>query len=183
MKTRSFSKMLVLGLVSFVLCTNPLNAQKGNPVKGAPYNNNYYRNAVGVRGGETSGITYKHIGPGNNAVEIIGGVFPFALSLTGLYERYVPSELNGFQFYFGGGGHVASGYSSYRYNYYNGDRYYARTYVNGPAIGIDGIMGVEYKIPKAPFAFSFDLKPNLEAVPGSAIYGSIDPGLGIKVAF
>ena len=182
MKTRSITKMLVLGLISLVLCANSLSAQQGDPVKGTP-GNNYYNNAFGIRAGVTSGFTYKHINSNNNAVEVIGGISPYAFSLTGLYERYVPSGLNGFNFYFGGGGHLANSYSYARYRDEMGRNYYYRTYSNGPAIGVDGILGIEYKIPRAPVAFSFDLKPNVEFVPGYAAYGSMDPGLGIKVAF
>lgn len=174
------TQWMVLGLVSLVLWANPINAQQSEN------KNPYYTNAFGLRAGETSGITYKHITPGNNALEIIGGVSPFAFSITGLFERYVPSGVNGLRFYFGGGGHLANsydyGYVRYR-DEFGRNYYYYRTYYNGPGFGVDGIAGIEYKIRRVPLAFSFDLKPNLEFIPGYAAYGSIDPGLGIKLAF
>ncbi len=182
MKTNIFKKVLAIGLLSLGLSTT-ISAQQNDPVSKNAYPNPYYRNAIGLRAGQTSGLTYKHITLNNNAVEIIAGVSPFAFSLTGLYEKYVPSGVNGLQFYFGGGGHLANSYSYARYRDEYGRNYYYRTYSNGPAFGIDGIAGIEYKIRRAPFAFSFDLKPNVEFVPGYATYGSIDPGLGIKVAF
>jgi hypothetical protein len=182
MKTKTISKILALVMISLVFAANSIQAQQADPVKGTS-GSSYYSNAFGLRLGGTSGITYKHINSNNNAVEVIAGISPYAFSLTGLYERYVPSGVNGLQFYFGGGGHLANSYSYARYRDEYGRNYYYRTYSNGPAIGVDGMMGIEYKIRRAPFAFSFDLKPNVEFVPGFAAYGSIDPALGIKVAF
>jgi hypothetical protein len=178
MKTMTIIKTAVLGL-SLAFATNKIIAQDLKPAK----ESGDYTNAFGLRGGETSGLTFKHKFENNNAMEFILGTSPFALSLTGLYEKYVPTGARGLQCYFGGGGHIANQYNYTRYYDYYRDRYYYRTYYNGPAVGIDGIMGIEYKIPKAPFAFSFDLKPNFEVAPGSPIYGSIDPGLGVKLAF
>lgn len=179
------SRTLVLGLVSLALLTAKVNAQESVPLTKST-TNAYYKNAIGLRAGETSGLTYKHRTQKGDAVEIILGTFPYAFSLTGLYEKYMPTGLNGLQWYFGGGGHVTSQLiNTYGYYVYNekGRYYYYRTYSYGPAVGIDGIIGIEYKIPRAPFAFSFDLKPNLEVVPGSAVYSSLDPGLGVKVTF
>lgn len=184
MKTNFFNKLLAVGLLSLALSTS-ISAQQNRYNDDPPAKNTddpYYRNAFGLRAGQTSGITYKHITSYNNAIEIIAGVSPFAFSLTGLYERYVPSGTTGLQFYFGGGGHIGNSYSYARYRDEFGNRYY-RNYSNGPALGVDGIMGIEYKIRRVPLAFSFDLKPNVEFVPGYAAYGSIDPGLGIKIAF
>ena len=175
---------MVLGLVSLALLTNTANGQQQDAVKNT--SSSSYKNAIGLRAGETSGITYKHRFQNNNAVEVILGTFPYAFSLTGLYEKYIPTGVNGLNCYFGGGGHVANQFiNGYGYSVYNekGHYYYYRTYSYGPAIGIDGIIGIEYKIPKLPFAFSFDLKPNLEVVPGAPVYGSMDPGLGAKFTF
>ena len=178
MKT-NIIKSLVLGLVSLTLSAGTIKAQETSkntdPIPS-------YRNAFGLRAGQTSGLTYKHTFMSNNAMEFIVGASPFAFSVTGLYEMYVPTGARGLQWYFGGGGHIASQFT--RGYYYNHERArYYREYPNGPAVGVDGMIGIEYKTPRAPFAFSFDLKPNLEVAPGTPVYGAIDPGLGIKVAF
>jgi len=180
MKT-SVIRSLALGLVSLTLSIGSIKAQ--TTVKD-PDPEPLYRNAFGLRAGQTSGLTYKHKFVSNNAVEVILGASPFAFSLTGLYEMYMPTGARGLQWYFGGGAHIGNQYNSGRYyDPYRDRYYYYHDYPNGPAIGVDGMIGIEYKIPRAPFAFSFDLKPNLEAAPGTPVYGSIDPGLGIKVAF
>ena len=170
----------MFGLLGLTLSAGKVSAQDNT----TSYDDPTYRNAFGLRAGQTSGLTYKHKFISNNAVEFIVGASPFAFSLTGLYEKYLPTGARGLNWYFGGGAHLASYYNYGRYyDNYRERYYYYRNYTNGPAFGIDGIVGIEYKTPRAPFAFSFDLKPNIEAAPGTPIYGAIDPGLGIKVAF
>jgi hypothetical protein len=140
-----------------------------------------YRNAIGIRAGQTSGITFKHFFSSNEAIEAILGLWPNAVGITGLYEKYVPSEnVNGFSWYFGGGGHMS--FSTKRlYTVYHEGRYYSyRSTYPGFGIGIDGIVGAEYKIPTAPLAISFDIKPFIEVNGSGVIFTAFDPGLGIK---
>jgi hypothetical protein len=182
MKTNLIRRILVFGLLSFALKTN-IYGQTNSSIND---NGGNYRNAFGIRVGQTSGFTYKHKFESDHAVEVILGTYPYALSLTALYEKYMETGTNGLQWYFGGGAHLGAPLSG-NYGYYVYDetgryRYY-RTAWYGPAVGIDGIIGIEYKIPKAPVAFSFDLKPNFEFVRNRGVYGSMDPGLGIKLAF
>lgn len=181
MKTTLIKKAIVFGLLGLTLSVGKVCAQDNAT---STYDDPTYRNAFGLRAGQTSGLTYKHKFASNNAMEFIVGASPFAFSLTGLYEKYLPTGARGLQWYFGGGAHIANQYNYGRYyDYYRDRYYYYNTYYDGPAFGIDGMVGIEYKTPRAPFAFSFDLKPNLEVAPGTPVYGAIDPGLGIKVAF
>lgn len=136
-----------------------------------------YNTAIGLRAGETSGLTIKK-SLGGNAFEGILGVWGSGLSFTGLYEWVAPTNVGGLNWYYGLGGHAAIGTGYY---YKSRRAYYYRT--GGFGIGIDGIVGIEYKIPNAPIAFSFDLKPYIEMYSGGGVFSSLDPGLGIKVAF
>ena len=71
-----------------------------------------------------------------------------------------------------------------RYAYYDPYRdRYRKYYEGGVGLGVDGIVGLEYKIPKAPIALSLDVKPFVEFVSRGYIYSSLDPGLGIKITF
>ncbi|MGZ3903504.1 MAG: hypothetical protein ACXVC6_07410 [Bacteroidia bacterium] len=143
-----------------------------------------YRNAVGLRIGETSGLTFKHFFSNASALEGIVGASPYSFGITGLYEKYITSGVNGLYFYFGGGGHLNTGYGRSVYYVYNGDnRYYYRRGYPGLGIGIDGIIGAEYKVPKIPFALSFDLKPFIEFNNAPDMFFALDPGLGIKFTF
>lgn len=143
-----------------------------------------YNAAVGVRAGETSGLTIKGFVTDNTAIEGIFGVWHRGVSLTGMYEVYNPAfNANGLSWYFGAGGHVALSNRRDNYDWYRfGQR---RFYVdNGETgLGIDGIIGLEYKIPRAPIAFSLDLKPFVEFNTRGGAWVSLDPGLGIKAAF
>lgn len=141
-----------------------------------------YNTAIGLRGGETSGLTIKHFTGNSLAIEGIVGLWSHGFTATLLVEKH--QELgSGFNLYYGGGGHLVTGTDRYYGWYRRGHRYY---YYDGNtfALGIDGVIGLEYKIPQAPIAFSLDLKPYVEFVNGSgAVWTSLDPGLGIKVAF
>jgi hypothetical protein len=70
------------------------------------------------------------------------------------------------------------GYSWYDYGQ---RRFYYRE--DGIGLGIDGMIGLEYSIPGAPVAFSLDMKPFLEFNTNGGAWVSLDPGLGVKVAF
>lgn len=146
----------------------------------APYNI-----AVGLRAGETSGLSVKKFLGSSTAIEGIVGAWRFGISTTALFEKYTPAfNTTGLNWYYGAGGHFAFQNSYYdRYYYYKGV-YYPNYYENGGfGLGIDGILGLEYKIQSAPIAFSFDLKPFIEMNTHGGMWGSLDPGLGIKVAF
>ncbi len=93
--------------------------------------------------------------------------------------------LNGLECYYGAGGHAVEGtgriYSGEDSNpvYPRGD-YYG---VGSGGIGIDGVLGLEYKIPPVPFAISFDIKPFLEFDTHGYGFMALDPGFGIKFIF
>ncbi len=144
--------------------------------------NAHYRTAIGVRAGGTSGLTIKHFFANYSAIEGIIGFHPNAFSLTALYEKHQGFSTPGLHWYYGGGGHVA--FESGRFYSYNEGRKWRRYYGDGEvALGVDGVLGLEYKIPPIPFAISFDVKPFLEVNTGGGTYVGLDPGLGIKVAF
>ena len=99
-----------------------------------------------------------------------------------MYEKYANAGLPGLNWYYGGGGHLAA---HNRYYYRPHPVYYERRYYRSGdlGIGVDGIVGLEYKIPPIPIAISLDLKPFIEVTTGGSAFFSLDPGLGIKVAF
>jgi hypothetical protein len=146
-------------------------------------NTYHYKNAVGVRFGETSGLTIKHFTSANKAIEGIVGVWYHAVSVTVLSERYAPAfNTAGFNWYYGIGGHVAIETDNHRH-YNEGRRGYHHYHGDGAAIGVDGILGLEYKIQPIPFALSLDMKPFMEVTTNGDVYLLLDPGLGIKFTF
>lgn len=159
----------------------------GNVMSQAPYQNPAesptYKTAIGLRGGSTSGLTLKQFTADNMAVEGIIGIWPFSLSATGLLEFYAPAEVEGLNWYYGFGGHVAfeTGRIYYANEMNRFDRYVSRQSDLG--LGIDGILGIEYKILPIPFALSLDIKPFLEINTEGWAFIALDPGLGVKFAF
>jgi hypothetical protein len=143
-------------------------------------NTSSYNTGIGLRGGTTSGITIKHFTTTTTALEGIVGIWSNGISLTGLYEKYAGAGLEGLSWYYGGGAHV--GFESG--THYDNEYYYRDHYKNsGMGIGVDGIVGIEYKIKPIPFAISFDLKPFFEVNTGGGTYLALDPGIGIKFTF
>ena len=151
----------------------------GQEIESTPaINSESYKWAIGFRAGGTDGLTVKAKTSRSTAIEGILGWWNHGFSVTGLFEKHVNAGVPGLYWYYGGGGHAAF---ETRDTFYRGryDRWndYGRDEM---AIGVDGIIGLEYKIVPIPFAISLDLKPFVEVGNGGTVFGALDPGLGIK---
>lgn len=140
-----------------------------------------YRTAIGLRAGGTSGITFKHFTSNSRAFEGILGIWGNGFGITGLIEQYAGTTVPGLNWYYGAGAHIAVWDGPYRR--YRGDYLYYNYNNDGLALGVDGIVGIEYKIPPIPFAVSLDVKPLLGIHTRGGAHFALDPGLGIKFAF
>jgi len=137
-----------------------------------------YRYAMGVRAGGTSGFTFKFDTRNTGSVELLAGFWSGWFSLTGLYERNANAfQVEGLMWYYGGGGHLSI---ETRDHYH--ERWYFRRGDNF-ALGIDGIIGIEYKIPPVPIAVSTDFKPFLEVDTNGHVFFGPDIGMGVKFTF
>lgn len=139
-----------------------------------------YKSGIGLRVGGTSGITFKHFFRHDMAVEGIAGFFGNGSSLTGMVARYTPAfDTKGLRFYYGAGAHIAFYNGRYRVNnnFWRDINYYD---TRETVLGVDGVVGLEYKIDSLPLAISLDLKPLVEMGPGGYVGFSPDPSLGIK---
>jgi uncharacterized protein YraI len=134
--------------------------------------NRDYTTGLGLRGGFTSGITFKHFVAPTGAVEIIAGTRWHGLSLTGLYEWHSPNALGipGLSWEYGLGGQIGFFEGRYYYSHYRNyprrcnDPYNPRCYEywrdrSFTAFGLVGIGGLEYKFRDIPFTISLDLIP------------------------
>lgn len=127
-----------------------------------------YNWALGVRGGGmANGISGKVSLDGANVLE---GILSFkkGTNFYGLYERYMPVISEGFSFYYGFGGNIGS---------------WKRNHHSKFTVGVDGIIGLEYKIKNVPLAISADYKPGLNVIGHTGFRGWYDFGLGVRVAF
>lgn len=139
-----------------------------------------YTWAAGLKfGGYENGISAKYFYAPQVALEGVLGFRNQGVVVTGLYEMYMsPFPVEQLRFYFGGGAHLgAEGNGVYQTFSGKNETYRA----NAILLGFDGVVGLEYQIPKAPIAVSLDLNPRIEIATGPFI--DLAPGLGIKYTF
>ena len=137
-----------------------------------------YKTAIGIRAGDLSGLSLRINNKSASSVEILAGFWSNWINITGLYEINAQAfSVEGMRWYYGGGGHAGLSTGSY----YKHGRYFTRG--EDFTFGLDGIRGLEYKIPSVPIAISADLKPLIEIYRNGDVYMGIDPGLGIKFTF
>jgi len=133
----------------------------------AQNNSSSYKTAVGVKF-YPGAITVKHFVKETAAIEGIGYFWDKGFRFVGLYElHYDLFQVEGLKWYVGPGAHIG---------FYN-DKYYE----GNTLFGIDGIIGVDYKIKGAPLNLSIDWNPSFEFGDGSGFesFG----GLAIRFAF
>jgi hypothetical protein len=139
-----------------------------------------YQTGLGLKvWGDGAGVTLKHFAMTNRALEGIGFFWRGGARFTGLYEYHFDIEgAPGLKWYVGPGAHVGF-YNRYYYNdhYYDG---YPRT--SGTYIGIDGVLGLDYKFDGAPINLSLDWQPSFEFGTNRGFYGGWG-GLGIRYTF
>jgi len=127
-----------------------------------------YRTSLGVKVWDGAGISLKHFFDEKNAGELIGYFWSGGTRFTGLYEIHGNiNEAAGLRWYVGPGAHIGF------YNSKNGD---------GAFIGIDGVLGLDYKFNAAPINLSLDWQPSFEFGAGRGFVGSWG-GLGIRYTF
>jgi hypothetical protein len=115
-----------------------------------------YKTALGVKFYPGAGITLKHFIKSNAALEGIGYFWRDGMRVTGLYEFH--GDINGapgLKWYVGPGAHI--GFWNDRYWR---DRYGRRR--GGAVVGIDGVLGLDYKFKGAPINMSVDWQPSFE---------------------
>lgn len=179
MKTRTHLRTMIAGL-AMIIGTGAIAQEQITP----SINTYNYKNAIGLRGGETSGLTFKHMFGKSNAFEGILSFWPYTFGATGLIEKNINMGAPGLNFYYGGGGHVNVGSARYKaYYLYNRGEYVYVQRSGELTAGVDGIVGVEYKFKPIPLAISADLKPFFEISTYGYTYTTIDPSIGIKLTF
>lgn len=117
---------------------------------------NGYEQALGLKF-YPGGVTYKKFVKNNSAIEGIGYLWKYGFRITGLYEFHnTIDDIGGLKWYAGLGAHLG---------FWNDDwkkEYPARD--NGAAIGVDGVLGLDYKIPSAPINLSLDWQPSFNLI-------------------
>ena len=157
--------------LSFVLVLAVINIGKAS----AQSMGSDYQTAVGVKFWPGA-LTIEHFIQDNSALEGIANFWDHGFRFTGLYELHgdVSSGAPGLKWYVGPGAHIGW----YNGGWSHGDYYYRD---GGFSLGVDGILGLDYKISGAPIAVSLDINPFLELA--SHTYVDVWGGLGVKYTF
>jgi hypothetical protein len=145
---------------------------------------NYTRDA-GVRLGDFYSASYRQYSETDEAVEGLLFIGRHSITVTVLKEYFLPvfNHLSdNLWFQYGFGAHVGFRYSD-SYRVLN------RTYrleknTFTPLLGIDGLIGLEYRFPEFPFMVGIDMKPYFEysTTPIFSIYLQ-SVGISLKYRF
>src|ERR1700744_898441 len=104
-----------------------------------------YTNAAGIKFWPGS-VPFNPLSPDDAALEGIASFWDNGFRVTGLYELHgeVSSDAPGIRWYVGPGAHLGA---------YNGAYVSGHYYQSGDiSIGVDGVVGLEYKFQGAPIA-------------------------------
>ena len=133
-----------------------------------------YTTAVGVKIYPT-GLTVKSFIQPNRALEGIAYFYNDGFRVTGLYEIHGDIEgVESLKWYVGPGAHIGFWNNSWKNKYPDRN--------NGVAIGIDGVLGLDYKINGIPLNLSLDWQPSFNFVGYNYFEGGWG-GLGIRYTF
>lgn len=139
-----------------------------------------YQTAVGLKfGGYENGVSVKYFSTPDIALEGELGFRAHGVVISGLYEIHQEAfGVKELKFYYGAGAHIGAEGSGVYQTYDGSDEVYHQSHI---LLGVDGVLGLEYKIPQAPIAISLDLNPRVELATGP--FFDIAPGLGLKYTF
>ena len=131
-------------------------------------NSSSYRTALGVKVWDGGGMSLKHFFTDRHAGELIGYFYRNGVRFTGLYEIHGDiTGAEGLKWYIGPGAHIGV---------------YGSKYGDGAFVGIDGVVGLDYKFNGAPINVSLDWQPSFEFGDNRGFIGSWG-GLGIRYTF
>lgn len=152
-------KIWLLALVLIAFSQQKLSAQALG---------NSYKTAVGIKFYPT-GVSLKTFIRSDAALEFIGYFYDRGTRITGLYEYHGNlTDAGNLKWYLGPGAHIGL----YNKNYFSG----------GTSVGVDGVLGLDFKFPSLPLNLSIDWQPSYE-------FGNYDGfisnsgGIGVRFTF
>jgi hypothetical protein len=152
--------------ISFLLITYLANSQATTEQYSSPY-----KKAIGFKL-NPGAISYRSFYTRNKAVEGIGFISLDGFQLTILNEKFTPfANAENLTWYMGYGGHF--NLWSERYTLNNPSK------SAGVAVGIDGMLGLDYKLKNTPINLSVDIQPAFNFV-GASYFDLGWGGIGIR---
>jgi hypothetical protein len=146
------------------------------------------KHAISGRVGLSSGIAYQLMVDDFRGYKGMMSFRDGGIQITALIESYRPLYLkftDKMYYYTGMGAHIGftrwphqRGFIANPFRYYRGKGHFA------PVIGMDAIIGLEFRLSRIPLTFSLDAKPFFELF-GQNIFrlSLFDIGLSVKIHF
>ncbi len=152
-----------LAIAVLLLITGVVSAQQSTS----------YNRAIGIKFPAGVAITYKQFLTDKNNAEGEAMFWSNGFRAVGLYEFNFDIEgIEGLHWYVGPGAHIG---------FWN-KNYQQKKNINSAGFGIDGVLGLDYKLADYPVNVSLDWQPAIDIVGSSGLtpaYG----GLGIRYTF
>lgn len=133
-----------------------------------------YKSAIGLRGGDPSGVSFKTFLNSTNALELVVGTgyWGHNFAITGFYEWQKPTNWTpNLDWFIGPGAHVG---------FWND--YYKNEYGTSILIGVDGIIGLEYTLDDIPLNFALGVGPSFQLTSGPG-WSYWNGGFAIRYVF
>jgi len=152
-------------LAATLLITTACFSQETITTTGGPE----YQRAIGVKLSAGGAVTYKQFIANTKALEAEAMFFSEGIRLIALYEFhfYNIQGVDGLAWYVGPGAHV--GFYRPRDKSFN----------TAADIGIDGVIGLDYKIKNVPINLSLDWQPSFSLIGNAPLMPQFG-GLGIR---
>lgn len=129
----------------------------GSLISFSQNNGGTYNWAVGLKY-TPAAISVKHYSEKGDAIEFLLSKYNEGTRLTALLELSPKLNKTGsLRAILGTGAHIGIWDNDIKKN----------SYIKNPIIGIDFILGVEFKLPNAPFAFQLDYQPAIDLIGNS----------------
>ena len=149
----------------------------------------YFQHSAGLRLGGTSGLTYKTFMNDNQGIQFLLSGRESGVQATITYQFYKPLNIgkyDTFFIYYGPGGHAGIESHSKQvlvtnepyppYSYYEEKSQFV--------MGVDAIVGIEYRLIPVPLVIGFDIKPYLNYIGMRELkFRFWDVALTVKYAF
>lgn len=155
-------KLIIITVLLMLLSAENISAQSMGRT---------YETALGLKFAGAGGVTLKHFLNKKAALEGIAYFWRYGGNITGLYEFH--GDINGapgLKWYVGPGAHIGFWNTKwkdrYGYNY------------NGSYVGLDGVLGLDYKFNGAPINMSLDWQPSINFGDGPDRYYGFYSGWG-----
>jgi len=152
--------------LGFLFITHLANGQSTKEPYTSPY-----KKAIGFKL-NPGAISYKSFYTRNKSVEAIGFISIDGFQLTLLNEIYTPfANAENLTWYLGYGGHFNLWSEKYKLNNPAKNA--------GVAVGVDGMLGLDYKLKNTPINLSVDIQPAFNFV-GASYFDLGWGGIGIR---